>query len=327
MVKKRIKFWAVAIVLGFVLVWGGNCYAKRNVERSTITVNAPQAMQEAFIKTLKMTKLNEKYEIKFTDSEDANFTVTTQKGKNGQLIAYSPIIAVFNPDEELYQSYIDNGVFIQSETEYGAYDFDFEKIMDDIIKNPNSNYKIYYPDSSIGDKNTFYDFLLYTANGGSYPKIGINMAETKEKVNTFLQCKNVETISESTIDKIGGFSKNSIYFISLADLGYVYEEKGINCKVMYPKTVLYYNYYANFDETGKILYDALEQESGSFLTNYTENTGYYCLIVYGNYFVEGYKPIVTIYNGNISRSNLELRDTFNAVETPLQTTVNTYEED
>ena len=63
-------------------------------------------------RTLADTELDEKYEIKFT-SKEANFTITTQKSDINEFIAYSPVVAVFNEDEELYQTYIEDGIFVQ----------------------------------------------------------------------------------------------------------------------------------------------------------------------------------------------------------------------
>ena len=315
--KKRVKCWAIAIGLSFLWIQCDKWRDAENVELEPITVNAPKAMHEAFEATFEELKLDKKYRIEFTESEDANFTVTTQESEGGEEIAYSPIIAVFNNDKELFQSYIDKEIFVPSDTEKAAYDFDFQKIMMDIIENPNSSYKVYYPDSNMGNESVFYSFLIYTANGGFYPKDDTNMKEIKQQVEKFLNSKNTEKITSKTLDKINGFSKNSIYFMSLADLGYIFENKGILCKVMYPKTVLYYNYYAYFDETGKIIYDALDDDIKKTHFSYGEDIGYYYLKEIGNYFVDQFQPEVSIsYTENRETIKIVLREHFNVVETP-----------
>ena len=52
--KSRIKAWAIIVVLSFALVQLDNWHIAREKEKETqqITVNAPQAMHEAFEKTL-----------------------------------------------------------------------------------------------------------------------------------------------------------------------------------------------------------------------------------------------------------------------------------
>lgn len=319
-INDRMKLWALAIVIALLFSFLGKACSAEEAVREQITVNAPQAMQSAFEAALEDLELDDKYEIKFTNSEDANFTVTNQKSESNELIAYSPVIAVFNEDDELYQSYIEKEIFVPSDTEPEAYDFDFKKVMLDIIENPDSIYKVYYPDETMCDWSVFYAFLLYTANDGCYPTDGTNMTETKEIVDAFLQNKKTESISISAIDKIGGYAKNSIYLIPLADLGYIYENKQFTCRVMYPKTVVYCNYYASFDEIGKILYDVLEEDLAETLTRYgIENVGYYRLFTHGNYFVNKYGNEVSIsyydYGTNTTWS-LVLRTNFNAVDVP-----------
>lgn len=308
--KERIKFWAIAVVIGLAFALLGKACSNEKEVTQAITVNAPQAMHVAFEETLKDVKLHKKYSIEFTNSKDANFTVTNQKSSSSELIAYSPVVAVFNEDEELYQSYIEKEIFIPSDTEPEAYDFDFKKIMTDIIENPNSMYKVYYPDETMCDWSVFYAFLLYTANDGCYPSNGANMTETKQVVDEFLQSKSTEPISREGVDKAGGFAKNSIYFMPLADLGYICANKAIGCKVMYPKITVYCNYYASFDEMGKILYDALDIDVEGFSFN-AKDIGYYNLWKSGKYFVKQYKNEVHLY---INGSELRLRKNFNAVD-------------
>lgn len=311
--RQRIKIWGAAIAIGLAFAFWGNSCSAQNAGVQQIAVNAPQAMHVAFEKTFEDLKLDDEYGIKFIDGKESNLTVTNQKSSSSELIAYSPVVAVFNKDDELYQSYIEKEIFVPSDTESEAYDLDFKKIMTDIIENPDSMYKVYYPDETMCDWSVFYAFLLYTANDGCYPSSGTNMAETRQIVNAFMQSKNTEPISRGTVERMGGFAKNSVYFIPLADLGYVCEKKGIECRVMYPKTVVYCNYYASFDEVGKILYEALETDKeGGFLTPGTDNVGYYNLRQSGNYFVKPYKNDVYIAIPNVGE--VKLRKNFNAVD-------------
>ena len=258
--------------------------------------------------------------MQYTDNPNANFTVSEGSNANGELIAYSPFVAVFNSDEKLYDNLVKEEIFVPSKVDSDWDDFDFKKIMDQSLSTDGSSFKIYYPSQDSDYWDEFYNFLLFTANDGYYPKAGTNMEETVKTVEEFLSCKNVEPVSSNSLKRINSIPQNSIYFITYADLAYIYRTSGISgFIVMYPKTVVYHSYYMAYDETGKILYDFLSQSHESFFGGCYDTVGYDMLYYY-SYLNTRYTS-GTVRFTSTNYNDIKKRDQYNAVEIP-EVTIN-----
>ena len=310
--KMRYRIWAIAILVAAILLLFSRCFAD-NPNKTTILVNAPEAMMQVFESTFEKLNLDKDYIIEYTDdTEKANFVVKEGLQKEGELIAYSPIVAVFDYDEQLEKNLIERGIFVQSEANPEKYDFDFKKILDDIVNGNGSEFKIYIPSTKSDIWGEFYHFLLFTIDDEYYRKSDEEFKNACNAIKEFMHSGNVEYIDNNTLVRNDEISKKCIYFMPYADLCQIYQENGKNyiCKVMYPKSVVYHSYYANFDETGKILYDALDKPS-KFLSNYSsKHLGYDFLRL------QGYN---TKYSLNISNANgaiRGIRTEFNGVEIP-----------
>lgn len=319
--KEKYRYWLIALITSLLLLlldsWFGFSSPK-----TTIFVNAPENMHDAFVQTLDDTRLDKKYQIEFTDDiKSANFVVTQGSTDDGKLIAYSPIVAVFSPDEDLYNDLIAKKIFVkstvssESNVDSEEYDFDFKKIIDSIVlEDSDFGFKIYYPSEHSDTWEEFYSFLLFTVNDGYYPKEGKDMESSSTKIEAFLNSRYTESIDITDLKRTNGFAKDSIYFMPFVDLKYLYDNSGsISCRVMYPKAVVYHNYYANYDETGQILYDALDlPEKGIFAIK--GHSGYYNLRS-SCYHTKYSKS--TNYIGNAVLG--DTRNTFNGIEIPRTT--------
>lgn len=319
--KERIKRWIIAIGVAFILIMLSN-KSSDNPNKTTILVNAPKSMIQALENTLEELDMHKDYKIEYTeDSEKANFVVEEGLGKKGELIAYSPIIAVFNSDDELQKRLIDENIFVISEVDPDEYDFDFKKIIDQIVNDKTCEFKVYYPSKNSATWEEFYHFLLFTVNDGYYPKTAEEIECANQTIDAFLNSKNAEPINNNTLERSNGFAQNSIYFMAYTDLARVYDTNRANyyCRVMYPKTVVYHNYYASFDETGKILYDTLNQNNENFLFEITD-VGYYYLRR------KGYITKYNNYTITVSSYIEGVRQEFNGVEIP-GAELNSFKED
>ncbi len=327
LLKQKYKFWAMGIAVAMIFIFISNIFAPRDpVEQTTITINAPESMHLAFEKTLETLDVEDEFLIQFTSDPNANFVVTEGANASGELIAYSPFVAVFNSDEDLYDKMVSDEVFVTSEVDSEYDDFDFKKIMDQILSTSGSNIKVYYPSKNSDYWDEFYSFLLFTANDGYYPKSGTNMKESQEVVEKFLNSKNAEPISSTSLKRVNSIPQNSIYFITYADLAYMYKTSGIsNIIVMYPKTVVYHSYYMTYDETGKIIHDYMSTPHEGLFSGVYKNTGYEMLQYYGYFntkFTSGtYRFTSSNYN------DIKKRDHYNGVEIPEVTINNTNKED
>ncbi len=321
LIKQKYRFWVIGIIIAMIFTVISNISkAPEPAERTVITINAPENMQSGFQKTLEKLKVEKQYELQYTDNPNANFTVSEGSNANGELIAYSPFVAVFNSDEKLYDNLVKEEIFVPSKVDSDWDDFDFKKIMDQSLSTDGSSFKIYYPSQDSDYWDEFYNFLLFTANDGYYPKAGTNMEETVKTVEEFLSCKNVEPVSSNSLKRINSIPQNSIYFITYADLAYIYRTSGISgFIVMYPKTVVYHSYYMAYDETGKILYDFLSQSHESFFGGCYDTVGYDMLYYY-SYLNTRYTS-GTVRFTSTNYNDIKKRDQYNAVEIP-EVTIN-----
>lgn len=319
MVKEKYGYWIAGIVVAFVLNLIGGFFAPQpvNPNRQTITVNAPPRMQAAFNSTLEVLKLDNDYVLEFTEDNNANFVVTEGKNATGELFAYSPFIAIFNWDSDLKEQCVEKGYFVESKTDSGEYDLDFKKIINESISSQGSSFKIYYPSKESVYWDEFYDFLLFTVNDGYYPKNSSDMKTASETIEKFLDAKNTESIASSGLKRLNSISENSIYFMTYVELADLYSNNGFSrFRIMYPQTVVYHNYHASFDETGKILFDMLSQENSGFFESYN-HTGYSMLNskCYNTPYTSG---VSRFYNTDYATGK---RSTYNGVEIP-EVTIN-----
>lgn len=283
-IKEKYKIWGIAILIAIICIFIGNFFGNLfsesdPIQQTVITVNAPENMHKAFTNTLKNLKINKEYRIEFTNDAYANFVVTEGQKAEGELIAYSPFVAVFNDNEDFYNQMINDEIFVASDINSDYYDFDFKKIINQILSPSGSNFKVYYPSRNSDCWDEFYNFLLITVNDGFYPKEGSNMEEAKKVVEAFLNSKNAEAISKDGLEKINSFSLNAIYFATYVDLAEIYDSHAFSdYLIMYPKAVVYHNYYANFDKTGKMLFDFMHSHGkgilGSDHTGFVELSSY-----------------------------------------------------
>lgn len=338
-IKNRILIWGLAVLIAAVFL----VIPKEKIEKSaptTIFVKAPESMISAFQNTFDLIKLDKEYVIEATDDvTKANFVVQEGMNKDGELIAYSPIVAVFNADTEYINNLTKNGYFVTSEVDSNYEDFDFNKVIREaigefefktkssyilakkgIISRNNIEFKVYHPSKDSDSWEEFYNFMLFTVNDGYYPNTVEEMEQAKQTIEKFLNSKYAEPFNNNTLERSNGIVKNSIYFMAYSDLARVFEQSGgFSCRIMYPKTVVYHSYYAIYDELGKVVYDSLVADYEDFW-NEVSDAGYAYLRS------EGYNTRYSTYVTSIGNYVYGQRTTFNAVEIPGTKTFN-YEEE
>lgn len=314
--KWRYISWGIALGVSavFLIISFAVDYSKTSDSRkTTILVNAPDMMMSAFEKNFEELKLDKDYIIQYTkDTTKANFVVNEGiENTDGELIAYSPIVSVFNSDEDLKEELVKKEILVTSEISPDYVDLDFNKMINEIISNSKSEYRIYYPSKQSNKWEEFYNFLLFTVNGGYYPNEQ-ELENCNKTIEAFLNSKNTIQFTMKDLDKFNGFDKNSFYFMTYSELSEFNSKNGeIPCRMVYPKYVVYHSFYADFDETGKILYDSLENTKESLFETYKE-VGYQYLRIIGKYH--------TNYSSNtyaISTSVVgDERGKFNGVQIP-----------
>lgn len=316
--RSRFIMWIAGIVVALLFILISNWTIEKPVP-NTILVKAPEPMVEAFQKTFDRIKFDKEYEIEITeDVNKANFVVA-EGVEDGELLAYSPIVAIFNSEEDYLKSLTEKGYFVTSDIDSDYEDFDFNKVVEEAISG-NCEFKIYYPSKDSDTWDEFYNFMIYTVNDGYYPNAIEDMEHSKEVIEKFLNSKYAEPLNIDTVERINGFTKNSIYLMPYADLVRLYNQSGkFTCHIMYPKTVVYHNYFATFDELGKKIYDSLDLDSGGLFS--ISNFGYSNLRDKGyntkyssNYYKIGrFQKNAPVYQDAVVTGH---RSKFNGVEIP-----------
>ena len=215
--QKRIDTWIVAVGVAVLLLLISN-WTKVNPDRTTILVKAPEPMVTAFQNAFDELNLDKDYIIEATDDlTKANFVVREGMNEEGKLIAYSPIVAVFNADNDYKDSLTEKGIFVTSEFDSNYEDFDFSKVIQEAISKKGCEFKVYYPIRDSGSWEEFYSFMLFTVNDGYYPGTVEEMTKAKQTIEKFLNSKYAEPFNNNTIERSNGIARNSIYFMAYAD--------------------------------------------------------------------------------------------------------------
>lgn len=306
--KNRIETWFMALGVAFIFMLIASCTTE-NPNKTTILVKAPETMVTAFRTTFEDLKLHKDYSIEVTeDITKANFIVREGLNKEGELIAYSPIVAVFNDTEDYIDSLTQEGYFVTSQIDSSYEDFDFNKVIQEALTGK-CKFKIYYPSKNSDSWEEFYHLMLFTVNDEYYPETAEELTQARQIANKFLNSKFAEPYNNNTFKRSNGISKNSIYFMPYSDLARLQVQTGgLNCMVMYPKTVVYHSYYATYDELGKVVYNTLDADIyGLMMDEYD--------IGYTRLRRNGYNTKYSIYTSKIGNVN-GIRDTFNAIEIP-----------
>lgn len=315
--KWRYIIWGIALGVAviFLIIAAIVNNVKNPPAKQTIFVKAPDQMITAFNNTFEELDLNEDYVIEYTSDESkANYCVSSNvKGNKGKQIAYSPIVSVFNADETLYESLIKEKYLIEYEKESEYYDLDFNKIINEAISTNGSKFKIYYPAKNTQLWEEFYNLLLFIVNGESFPKNAEELKICQEKIDKFLNSKNADPIDISNLKQFNGFSKDSIYFMTYADLGHFFDiNGGIPCRIIYPKVTVYEGYYASYDEIGKVINDSLYTEAPFFGNISSETTGL-TYLRFEHYHTDYYDNTYKISNNVVLGED---RNSFNGVQIP-----------
>lgn len=306
-IKIRLISYGIGICLAVLIILISKP-TYENPNKTKILVNAPSQMISAFQVAFDELGWDKDYIIESTDNVDeANFIVYEGVNQPGEVIAVSPLVAVWGSDNKQYNSLAERGYFVKSESDSRYLDFDFNKVITEIINDNDSDFRIYCPSEDSPSWEEFCAFLFFTVNDGYYPKSDEEIAQSKEIIEKFLNSKYVIPYDNSIIEYCNGIAKNSIYFMTYADLDRVYTfSGGLACQIMYPKYVVHHSYYATYDEIGRLIYESLEKDK----RGYVDNVGNYYLRFRG-YTTKNYTDNADIGDGVYGK-----RKVYNTVTIP-----------
>lgn len=305
--REKYHYWIIGVTLAAIFLIIGNGAKSDDKEKipdsekTTITANVPEDMKDIFTSIFNEHKFDKQYILKFTNTSNANFTVTQGLDRNGgELFAYTPFLAVIDDDSDFKDALKQEAYLVESVSASDAHDLDFKKLMEEASK-PESEFNVYYPreDSIYWDE--FYAFLLITANNGVYPKNDIDLKNAEKFVNTFLSSNNAIPMSRTEIKQIQSIPTYNFYFMTYVDFKDYFGSSN-SVMLAYPKAVVNHNYYVSYDEIGKVMYDAFSTSVGVFgLSGYTS--------LYNNYYN-------TVEDDKVSGTSAGARKEYNSVSIP-----------
>lgn len=265
---KRIAQWILTIIIAAGLIYGEGFIQQLFAEKSALTVCAPEDMKDAFKVALSNSGLSSQYKIVMTDTENGADIVVGYGKENDESytqFAFSPFVIAYNSSDSCFKSLKKASTVVPSEYNDKFYEIDFLKVIDEVIKEGEwenlgiSNHgtiRLFYPAKTTVYWHDFYNFMLVTVNGGTYPKTTDEMANAVKKIDLFEKsdCTEAVTNFDEKIERTSGFSENALYVIPekmVYDLANGHDEK---TRLFFPLATVNFNYYIKgVSENGKIV--------------------------------------------------------------------------
>ena len=300
--KKRLAQWGAAIMLVTVLFVLDKVITDQYfTERNPVTVYAPEDMKSAFKSAVKSANLASENEIVITNNAtEADVIIGYGKENDAEYtkIAFSPFVIGYNKKDTYFKQLWKAGILIPNEYDEGFFEIDFLKVVNEAIgsgqwKNlgvkDQGTITIFYPDKDTPYWHDFYNFMLLTINGGTYPETSTEMNKAVEVMEKFENSSFTESIKnfDEQIVRTSGFGSNILYVLPekvLFDLALDNEQ---TTRVFFPLKTSYFNYFVKGNsDIGKKVVDNFKDDSYSSLRNndyrnsseYELNNSYSCVL-------------------------------------------------
>ena len=265
--KSRIKFWILTLIVAFVMYIAEGFVAKLNVEKTPLYVYAPKDMEEAFESALKLSELKGAYEITMTD-DISKANIVVEMGKEFESgytkLAYSPFVVAYSYEGKNIKTMIKNGLLQEAFHNNSYYEIYFNKIVEEVIEEGNwetfgvkdlGKIKVIYPAPGTTYYHDYYDFMLVTVNGGTYPKTETDLKLAMEQIERFESSNYTEAVTDfaEKYNRTGGFAENTLYLIPEREADSLSRNQNKYGRLFYPTVTVNANYYIKADELGQKL--------------------------------------------------------------------------
>lgn len=274
--KKRIVSWVVWFIVACILFVFDNYNIIDTLfkEKTTITVCAPEDMENALNAALKTSGLKSDYKIEITSNPNANICVSYGKENDSSYtkFAFSPFIIAYTSDDDYLNALKNSNILIPSEFQKDYYELDFLKVINEILKEGNwsnlgieglDKIKIFYPSKETIYWNDFYDFMLVTVNNGIYPETENELKNSISTINKFINSPYTEEVSDfyEKVSRVGGFPESAFFILpekSVFDIYFSNTNYTFPVNILYPTVTVYFNYYIKGDDLGNNIISAFE---------------------------------------------------------------------
>lgn len=282
---KRIFAWILASVIALGCFTGvvENIINHFTTEKPYINIYSPITMRDAFSKAMSDSGVSSEYKGMIVDSPE-NADVLVEYGKEGDkdytLFAYSPFVIMMSSDNGYYKQLKNTKLLTPSEYYEDNSELELMKIIDEVNgqglwenlgMDDIGKIHLYYPAENTEYWHDFYNFMLLTVNGGTYPSSKYEMDSASKTVQKFLESSCTEGVTnyKEKITRTGGIPNNVIYIGPEQVLRYTVGKLHCNAFMALPKVTSNFNYYIKANsEIGAKLLDGMKSKFYSKLAEY-----------------------------------------------------------
>jgi len=280
--KRRIISWILSLICAFILFHGEEWFKNVTAEKPQLYVYAPADMEEAFMRALDYSGMkHDGYKLLMThDVSKANIVVEMGKEFDSEYtkILYSPFVVAYSSEDKNLKNMRKAGMLQDAFFNDDYKEINFNKVIEEVagegewenlgVKDM-GKMKVYYPAPGTKYYTDYYDFMLVTVNGGSYPKNETDLQKAMEQITCFENSDYTEGVKDFSekVDRAGGFTENILYLIPEQEVNKIANSARKSVRLFYPTITVYANYYIKADDIGSKLVAILDQD-GTFLGNF-----------------------------------------------------------
>lgn len=312
---KRIIQWIIAIIVSICLLFGEGFVQQTFLqEKTAINVYAPEDMSEAFKSALASSNLGSQYKINITNAlENADICVEYGKENDSEYtkFAFSPFVIAYNSDDDNFKALKKSEVLIPSEFADKFYEIDFLRVIDEVIEeaswqnlginNNDSKIHVYYPAENTVYWHDFYNFMLLTINGGTYPVEEKDLTSAIQKMERFENSEYTEAVTnfDEKLERTNYFSEICFYILPEKLVYSLSTSHSASVRMIFPLVTTPFNYY----------FTAKTEIGTTIISGITDK-------FYNKLEVKEYRSDVAYKLGDEYRNVYDERDVFNQVEIP-----------
>lgn len=245
--KNRWIFWGISLgICCIILLLYNNIIPYE--ERTPINVYCPEQLQADLKKIIEKDSSfkNLSRVVFIQDEKEAELVITdkiTKTDSDCDIMGYSPLIIAL--DTKKIIEYKKHGYLVEEDN---AYTIDFSKVIEDTLAG-SYNDTIYCPNLDTRQGELFYDFLLITFNGGTYPKRQ-QLEACQEKADEFLETDNIVLTNTEERIRVRKFLHNEIDIIFENEI-FSMNNADFEFEISYPKNTVIYEYFCKYQGKNK----------------------------------------------------------------------------
>lgn len=209
---KRILIWLIVFIVSIVFTIKENNRNKPLQQTTAYISSEFKENNEEIEKNFNAQMTGYSLKVSNKKGREDSFIITTDSDEissnNYEVMGKAPLIVIMKKDEKRVNNYIENGLLTSSEkikmNRKDKIEINFKKLMNAVKENEKWNQligkesKIFYPELTTTEGKLFKEFLLITANDGSYPTTQEEKETSQKQVEEFLESPHVQEVNVVT---------------------------------------------------------------------------------------------------------------------------------